>query len=113
MVGAFTMTTQQSTELINGQDLPIGTLAAFCRRVYGRSLLNDQGRLPGQPGEPMLGIEKFKVAAGKFYRLVWIGPGKAWLAGEDTERYPTKIQALTAGSALARQTGAKFSEATR
>jgi hypothetical protein len=100
--------TVKPTEVINGKNIPIGTLGEFYQAIYGASLAD--GRLPGNPGEPTLGIEKFKTAAAKFYRLIWVGLGVAWLATEDIVPYRTKAVAVINGELLAGRTGAKFNE---
>lgn len=105
--------TQQAVEEINRQQIPVGSLDEFSQAVYKEKLTNGAGQLPGRPGEPWLGVEKFKTAGGKFYRLIWLGLGKAWLAGEVTERFKTKSAAVMAGDILAGRLGARFSEATR
>lgn len=105
--------TQQAVEEINRQQIPVGSLDEFSQAVYGDKLTNNEGKLPGMPGEPRLGVEKFKTAGGKFYRLIWLGLGKAWLAGEVTEAFRTKSAAVFAGKLLSGRLGANFSEATR
>ena len=103
----------QKVEEINHRQIPVGSLDEFSQAVYKEKLTNDEGLLPGRPGEPRLGVEKFKTAGGKFYRLIWLGLGKAWLAGEMTERFRTKSAAVFAGQTVAGQLAASFSEATR
>lgn len=103
----------QKIEEINRRQIPVGSLDEFSQAVYKEKLTNDEGRLPGMPGEPRLGVEKFRTAGGKFYRLIWLGLGKAWLAGEMIERFRTKSAAVLHGKEVAGRLGASFSEATR
>ncbi|GIK42427.1 MAG: hypothetical protein BroJett011_62600 [Chloroflexota bacterium] len=113
MDNPVTARTGLAVEIINGKSIPTGTLDEFSRAIYRKKLTGDDGRLSGLPGEPGLGIEKFKTAGLKFYRLVWVGLARAWLAAEDTTPYRSKYLAVAGGELLAGQTGAGFSEATR
>ena len=62
--------------------------------------------LPGHTTTPADAIAEARLAEE-------LGLGKAWLAGEATERFRTKSAAVIAGEMLADSLGAKFSEATR
>lgn len=104
----------QPTETINGKSIPVSTLDQFHLAVYGKALeRKENGDYPVLPMGLILGIEKFKVAGGKFYRLIWIGRGRAWLAAENTESFRTKTLAIATGYMLAGDTGAFFDEGTR
>lgn len=98
-------------ERIYGRDIRKGTLEQFAKQ-YGFRLERDgDGRLK-QPA-PKLGIEKFKDHSGKFYRLIWLFQGKAWLAAENVTPYRTKVRTVAAGAELAARLGCTFDEATR
>lgn len=105
--------TQQKTEEINHKHIPVGTLDDFAMAVFGKKLdKDDQGKLKYRNGVT-LGIEKFQTAGDKFYRLIWIGRGRAWLAAENVTCFRRKIMAMAAGEELATTTGAYFDEGTR
>jgi hypothetical protein len=88
-----------------------GTLDEFILQVFGKD------RSAGEP-LPMgvaMGVEKFRLGHGrKYYRLIWMGRGKAsWLAAERPEEFQRKGDAVLAGRELAESTGAYFDERTR
>lgn len=103
----------QKTETINGKNIQVGTVAEFAEKVFGHKLEAREGAFPVFPGGLLLGVEKFRTAAGKFYRLIWVGKRTTWLAAEDTRAHTSKTQALAAGYRVAAQTGAFFDEGTR
>jgi len=94
----------QKTETINGQPIPVGTLEQFHQKFFKKSL-----KQALELKHLVLGIEKFAPAAGKQYRLVWLGREK-WLAAEDATPYRTRARAVAAGVTLAAATGAHFNE---
>lgn len=66
------------------------------------------------PVDLTLGIEKFKTAAGKHYRLIWVNGSTAWLAKENTIQFQRKRDIVKAGKELVKSVGAKrFNEVTR
>lgn len=104
---------RQKTEEINHKQVPVGTLDEFAMAVFGKLPEKDEtGKLKHRNGL-ILGVEKFKTAGDKFYRLIWIGKGEAWLAAENTTCFRRKIMAMAAGEEMAATTGAYFDEGTR
>lgn len=99
----------RNTETINGQPLPRGTVDEFARAIFSKPLAEIQP-WPQSPGGLILATEKFVTAASKFYRLVWTGRGKTWLAAEDSKPYSTRKRVVAAGYELAAATGAFFDE---
>lgn len=67
------------------------------------------------PIDLTLGVEKFKTAAGKHYRLIWVNGSRAWLAQEDTTQFQRKRDIIVeAGEDLVKRVKAKrFNEVTR
>ncbi len=87
-----------------------GTLDEFILQVFGIDRSADE-KLPGGVA---LGVEKFRQGHGrKYYRLIWMGKGEAWLAAERPEQFQRKGDAVLAGRELAESTGAYFDERTR
>jgi len=84
------------------------TLGEFLKVAFGRHVTAQS-----VPRGIMLGVEKFKLADGKLYRLIWLSRRLARLAAEDETGYTTKAAAVEAGRRLARQAGVIFDERTR
>jgi hypothetical protein len=102
------------TEEINGQHIRVGTLEQFVKANFGIEL-KKLPRLVSGKYAPLviLGIEKFKTSAGKFYRLIWVDGDTAWLAAEDDMDYCCKGNAVIAGYEIADELRISFDEETR
>jgi hypothetical protein len=98
-------------ETFQGVGIRVGTIEQLIEEALGVKLSKrETGDYSVMPGGTRLGIEKFKKAVRKWYRLVWFLRGRVWLAAEDTTAYRTRGAAIEAGRDLSEKTGAFFLE---
>lgn len=105
---------QGEVDLLVSQIVPdtplVCTVKEFVQHVFDEDAPKQEG---GWPLGLKLGVEKFRRPGDRHYRLIWIGRGKASLAAEDEQCYPTKTKVVAAVRELAASLGVVFDERTR